>query len=155
MLQRERVARLVRQLRALSTHDAERLQKAKDSLAAAEEEFAAAEERAAASQQAAQAAETYLRGFTSDMADQAPSTASVPAEQRQTVVELIREFVAERGRATTLEIIQHVDAARPDTGRSGVSPELTRLVKNGTLTRPQQGVYAIAAGSSSKEGHRE
>lgn len=139
------------QLRSLARDDGSRLAAAKDRLSAAEEEFTQARAefdsaslRAEVSQRVATGAERLLRSSADGhTTPNEPPTGPGPQEQSRTIAEELLAFARSRQHVTRTQVMEHLGCTRPDIKLSGVSPELTRLVRAGELVRIRPGVYAI------------
>lgn len=138
------------QLRRLAVDDEARLAVVKDRLARAERELASARSdfesahaRAAISQRVALAAEELLPHATQRQAGDRDPGPTGPEGGKRTLGDELIALAGSRRRLTRREIVEHLVRTRPDIARTGIGPELTRLVKAGMLARLDRGVYEI------------
>ncbi|MFG2329481.1 hypothetical protein ACGFMM_07635 [Streptomyces sp. NPDC048604] len=154
-MQSQAAVAVLGELRSLALCDEQRLAAAKDRLARAEEEVAAARTafdsanaRAEVSQRVALGAEELLAGVVQP-GDDVPEplgepTGSAPRGSRPTLGQEMVAYVRAQGRGVPrAEIARHVSVVRPDLSLGGIGPELTELVRAGTLIRLERGVYGI------------
>ncbi|MGW8569817.1 hypothetical protein [Streptomyces niveus] len=152
--QRQYMLTLVQLLEERSAKDEKASSEASGELAILREAIANAERtalsattRADASRWALSQAQEVFRCLTSDRQGSSEDAQRPPdkgREQPVTVVRAILDFLGERGKATTGEIVNAVRQTRPAADSSKVNPELTRLCRRGDITRIQTGLYQLA-----------
>ena len=142
---------LVAGMETAAAEDAARLIQAKERLAEAEQEVAAAEGRARATDHLLAVSLACLDALPAET-PQEPDPAPVPEPTGNPapppVTALIKDFLRERGQATTAEILEHLRKRRPGTEAGGMSPELSKLVKSHVIERIRQGCYRFPTPTS-------
>ncbi|MFJ7629813.1 type IV toxin-antitoxin system AbiEi family antitoxin domain-containing protein [Streptomyces sp. NPDC097595] len=147
------------ELRSLALGDEQQLTAAEERLVRAEKELAAARTACSSAQTRAEVSRRVAQGVQELLGDAAQPPADRPEPVRDrasarpgpagaqpTMSQEILGFARTRGCAfVRREIARHLGTARPDLQPSGLSPELTRLVRTGELVRPSPGVYSIPA----------
>ncbi|KNB50243.1 hypothetical protein [Streptomyces caatingaensis] len=148
MLHREYVAGLIGQLQQLLEEDNNRLCRAQAELEAAKRNAAGARLRTEASLSALRVLEQRLEALTpspADKADGKDEESRAPRDEKgPTTVEAILGFLAAREKAATHEIVAHVQSVRKHADHSTVSPELTRLKRQGRIVHVEPGWWQIS-----------
>lgn len=151
-MQPHRVRAVLHEVRSLTAEDVAqltatkgRLMRAEAEIAAARSAFDSASTRAEVSQRVTRELETLLLATegTAAAPSEPPPAASAPQERLPTIAQEVLAFLRLHRLATRSEIVEHLEATRPDINASSLRREFSRLVRKRRLVRVERGVYAF------------